>query len=98
MVKTINFILTFCFLILLKSNCFSQPLQIGISSGFIHIQNPELFTKSISKDGLGFEWGTQFGIRLKYAFKDLPLKLTGRFDLNKLNGKGNARLIAPPWS
>lgn len=98
MVKVSKLKLMLCSMIIMASTGYSQSTWIGVSGGILHFQNPELFTKSISGEGLDFNWGVQLGIRAKYAFINIPLKLTGLFNYTKLKGKGSSFLIAPPMS
>jgi hypothetical protein len=98
MVNVSKLKLMLCSMIIMASTCYSQSAWIGASGGALRFKNPDLFTKSISGKGLDFDWGVQLGIRAKYAFKNIPVKLTGLFNYNNFKGKGSTNLIAPPWS
>ncbi len=76
----------------------SQSIQFGITGGITTFYKPEFFTKNISKHGLGLKWGSQIGIKAKYTFSTLPLKLTGIFSYVKSKRKGTTNIISPPWS
>ena len=98
MIKVTRLILMFCFLSIMKSTGYSQSILIGVSSGILHFQNPESFTKSISREGLDLNTGVQTGGRITYVFKNKPLKITGLFTITTLRGKGTAHIEAPFWS
>jgi len=84
--------------ILISEIALPQSINFGVTGGVLKLQNPDLFTKSIANEGLGFKWWTRLGIQAGYTFKKLPLTLSGMLNFSNVTGKGTTQIEGPPWS
>ena len=85
-------------LFLLPNIAKTQSIQLGVNGGLTKFLSPAEYSKKISEYGLGFEWESQIGVKVKIGFQKLPLKLTGIFNYLEANGIGYSNIVTPPYS
>lgn len=73
-------------LIIISTISVGQSIKVGIGGGLAVVTGPKFLTNDISKDGLGF--GTEYmaGLKGKFSFPVLPVRIIADVNYTLLNG------------
>ncbi len=70
----------------ISSISFGQSIKVGIGGGLSIVTGPKAFTEKISNDGLGFGAEIMAGLKGKFSFPLLPVKIIADVNYTLLKG------------